>query len=484
MSREAKLNFQNQVRALNKAFEEIHLPSIERTHAQMSSLPVSDFAGRGRELMTEAQVKTCLLDPILGSLQWNLEILGSILVEAPLAPLTTDNHRRFLDYHGREVSEDSSDRSLLVIEAKRPSVSLPGDASRANELFVKDIIEALDWMSSVKMKKKGVNAEWIARLETLSDYVKRVHSTYSNAPCRAVITNSEWYVIFNNPEKTFVVGSLSVDDIIIFKNLQDIENRANEFYDNIAYVSLSKRIPPQHPSGLINFVNPGETVYVAHAIEIIFKDINGIQPIIALRLFVRVRTARKTWILIKNEYIPPYELLNQKNDKVSECLLIFEKYSNNLLNELKKYANLIILTPLDYEKLLEDDGIQTKWNSSYLCEERTGNAFEITTCNNSFHLTSNDQYDGCPYHTFGNCVLSGNASGSTAIYSPSLSPKAYFHSGSIFHCAHKSVHTLREKDCVILPVDTYLCCRRCVYFDRCWTDGGNRLPCVIGTSIA
>lgn len=122
MSREAKLNFQNRVAELKKAFEEIHIPSIERTHAQMNSLPEYAFAGRGRELMTEAQVKACLLDPILSSLNWDLDILDCILVEAPVAPLSTDKNRRFLDYHGREVSDDSKDKSLIVIEAKRPSV--------------------------------------------------------------------------------------------------------------------------------------------------------------------------------------------------------------------------------------------------------------------------------------------------------------------------------------------------------------------------
>jgi hypothetical protein len=131
-------------------------------------------------------------------------------------------------------------------------------------------------------------------------------------------------------------------------NLDDVESRANEFYYNIAYSSLSRQIPPQHLSGLINFIQPEETIYVTQAIEIIFQYIKEIQPIIAIRLFARVITPKKAWILIQKEYSPVYELLNQKNDKVTECLLTIEEYSKSLLTELVNQAKLILITSVEY----------------------------------------------------------------------------------------------------------------------------------------
>jgi hypothetical protein len=67
--------------------------------------------------------------------------------------------------------------------------------------------------------------------------------------------------------------------------------------------------------------------------------------------------------------------------------------------------------------------------------------------------------------------------GTSGIMRPSLKPRAYFPSGSLYHCAHQKVHSLRDNRCMLVGFETFFCCRACAFFDACWQEDGGRLPC-------
>src|SRR5690606_14631086 len=115
------------------------------------------------------QVRTYLLDPILTTLGWNIGSPAIVVVEDGVEPERV-GHRRFLDYHGRAQGEGTSARSLLVVEAKRASVTLPDDDPERCALLVATALTEFHRGQPVT----SVGGEWPSFLGTLVDYAKRV----------------------------------------------------------------------------------------------------------------------------------------------------------------------------------------------------------------------------------------------------------------------------------------------------------------------
>ena len=255
--------FRRRVRDLRKEYEH-NLEQIERDFARLKGIPWEDVKGSGREIALEIHARTYIIDPMLRGLGWDVTDPTKMLVEDRVKPdaVKAEGNRRYLDYHGRVNAEG---RSLVIVEAKRPSFDLPEPdrGSISNLIGIR-----LHAISADDPKGEPLSGKWEDLLKTLIDYVKRSKNEFGHAPARVVITNGEWYIVFKDVEATLLSENPNPDNIIVFKDLGDVESEAKKFYCLLNYRSLSGHIPPQHPSSLPEFILEGEEALCAQVVDV------------------------------------------------------------------------------------------------------------------------------------------------------------------------------------------------------------------------
>lgn len=476
MTDDERAELTRRIRDLARAYEH-WLSLIEKGVVQRGNARVS-----GRDVALEAHARAYAIDPLLTAIGWTLESPEKVVVEDAAEPLKdtageTQGHRRFLDYHGRDLDQS---KSLVIIEAKRPSFDLPKpDKASIAEFLSQGLAQIL---SGQTCELPGDWAEW---LKTLIDYANRIKRQYDCAPKCAAITNGQWYVVFREVPATILAGTPAASEIVIFHDLQDVANRCDEFYKLLAYPSLAEFIPPQHPAALPNFVAEGQTAVCARAIELCHVSHGEQQPLVSARVAAWVRSDGGAWVLFrKND--PRFTVLPNSTKETRKTAARLIKLSDNLVSDLGKYRALTFVSAGSFKAQASASimkGASWKvWQTALAVrrsDSRPGQEYVLFTLGEAaVHLTNLSDYARCPYHYWVNSDKEGN--GCNNILAPTCEPRAYYPSGSPYHCSHAAVHALRASRCVLIQLDSYLCCRHCALFDYCWPGGGKELPCRTG----
>lgn len=455
-------------------FETVVLPQVEQRYAADAGLGEA-ATGQGIELALEAITRRYLIDPLLAALGWKVTAIETLMVEAPVQRL--GQHRRFMDYHGYEVE---TGEPLLLVEAKRLSANPPRPRLRRgaqppNMTQPQLIAEAIKYKkipadSRRERDRIELLGDWDQWIDDLSGYVKGLHEQRKDVPCRVLITNGDWIIIFEDVEDAFISGSRpSVEKIRIFENHDDIIKNAPEIVEKLAYSQLSKHIPPQHPSELNKFLNDIEEITCSHALQIYYDPIaatgHHARPKISVALVIMVLSSGGVWVICeKKHYDKHFFELPYEKEKLYEVCRDIESQATLFLQEVRDVINkpVRLLSSTEYEKGSADKVL----NINLLVTGQLPSLFLL-----------NEVYNACPYHNWPKCQEEGNAVGNQPLFSPSLNPRAYFPSGNPFHCAHIKVHNLRKIRCRVQGFDTFLCCRRCTFFELCWHDEESQLPC-------
>jgi hypothetical protein len=145
---------------------------------------------------------------------------------------------------------------------------------------------------------------------------------------------------------------------------------------------------------------------------------------------------------------------------------------DELLEEMQKIHDVELVDVKSYEA---DQLLVPIFPDTVLMTREGSERFVLRIGANKAPLSTDAAFDNCPYHDYGPAFAEGF--GTVSIQQPSTNPRANFPSGSRYHCAHKSAHTLRRETCQLTAVDEFLCCRRCVLQERCWPSGFSQLPC-------
>jgi hypothetical protein len=183
------------------------------------------------------------------------------------------------------------------------------------------------------------------------------------------------------------------------------------------------------------------------------------------------------WIQFHKVYADDFIPLPHDPRQLAVALKSIEKRGRELLADLSRHRELHFLSAAEAESIEVQRRSTVSPNDrvAMLIRETRDRTLVLIGGSHS-HLSDNTDYDECRFHAFGECSATGDAV-EPAIFRPSLDPRAYFPSGSPYHCAHKAVHTQRQDRCVISRFEQHLCCRKCILFERCWPDGGASLPC-------
>ena len=464
--------------------------SSKETQKELERIEQEQF----KRAVLEYQIRLWVIDGLLYSLNW---IQNSTWNEKPtpvnmLPEMTVKSlqgTKRRMDYFGYETS---TYRPLLIVEAKRPSDILPippggVEAESISSLIVKSL------RRRIKLPR-----EWPDWLDSLKDYVRSVKAEMGAYPSRAVLTNGDWCIIFASPENTFARddGGRS-EDILVFRSSDEILQRAGEVFLALEHHQVLGTVADLTPGELRFVVDVDQIHQLAFGLRLRYvvsptasqSDV----PIVTVVPLVLARSADYSWIRITGQtharQLPPEyteEHLSFHFSQVHDDATSLMKTVEAQLNAVPAVCSV------------EEHYSSRESFSAHAGVLKIGECQIVFTGSETHFFRAQPSVSGCQYHDWLNCKRDGVAQGNTGMYGKSVvSPRAFFESGTVHHCAHRDVFSAKQSPimpnnrsrcgsrsggdgfafCEIAPFEDYLCCRTCVFEAVCTAAEVFRLPC-------
>jgi hypothetical protein len=448
------------------------LATLELQWEQESGLNPGDLKGKGRQEIVEAQVRQYLLDPLLARLGWNPSGPQQMVVEEGVATSEAGRNRRHLDYHGQDREPDGSIGSLLLVEAKRASVTLPN---------VPDV--RLGIANALRHHNAGdvptpLAADWQERLATLVDYAERIEEKTGAPPKVAVISNGDWFIVFDRLPQSLLAKAPSVEAIYVYPGRESINGDVKRFWRMLSYAGLSDLIPQQVPDALPDFMPAGSPSLLG----VFTSDINyqtierppEYQPAIQVRVLMKVQLPTGAWVTFRMAGTQFVEV-RSANGKTSSDLTELSQAAATLLGALRRHATIQLLNPMEAAQHFVD-----KNGAPGLCERVNDKQYVLVTGGNEIFVNSDSRWNACQYHNFANSQAAGypHSAGHQGV-PKSTFPRIYFADGHELHCSHRAMELERQRaGCFIAGFEESLCCKRCALNEQCYPAGTQRpLPC-------
>lgn len=474
MSRSGALAFHNELRRLNTHLLGDFLPRLTADYEVASGLPAGSLSMRGKELVNEAQVRRYILDPVLNCLGWDVNTPTRALVEAPAESNEAGAHRRFLDYFGRSTDESAS-ASLLIVEAKRLSLDIP---SHDPGISSKDAVLAA--LRTYRNSISDVSVEWKKIFDAATDYVNRlIDASSAGPPKRFMLTNGSWYIVFLNPVRTLANQVIDQGDILVAKDTDDACSMAQELYENLSYEALCEVVPRQSCTDLLRFIKTtGNPLSVSLAVEVSTGDV-GVKPMMSMTVVANVLVPSGSWVRFGQNPDTEDPVYLIKEAEMPAHMAELKRRADALLTSLEGQHPIAVVDAANYEST-RGARVPT-FPATVLLSKDGMNRYVLHLGNSAEPLLQSTDFDSCPFHAHANSHAAGLAIPETPILRPSSTPSAYFPNGSVYHCSHRTVHSIREDRCPIRALEDFLCCRKCSLQTRCWPTGFDSFPCQANT---
>ena len=472
-------------RRISDDYKIIFTPTIRKIRESYDDKKVSSSI----DSRLEFHARVYFVNAFLASLNWNLvakpeENLPNIFPEVPLRS-ERKGSIRFLDYLG---IERETDYPLLVVETKRPSASLP-QALGSSATYPEIISKGLSGESLM-----GEWNEWLN--DDISDYVRSTYAHTKQVPRCVIITNGDWLILFLDPSNAFIESGIpDPSRILVFNNRKDIETRFSEIFLHLEYQQVLGKTPPLALGNFLFYINPDAVDHVMHGLRLKYFEQPRIYekpaPNITVAPVLFLCSNYGAWLIVES---PPrdYELPH-KNQKLVQHLAEVKQAANKLLYEVNRKLGRSLhpcAISLHYDDIEKFEALQ-----SVLEYER--DEYFLVTGDNTHYLLIEPSAIKCPYHNWEICNRKGVSANSSPILARSTSPRSFFMSGELHHCAHRDVGvakanpvTMGNRDrcgsrsgregqafCEIWRFEQHLCCRICAFEKVCTRATIFRLPC-------
>jgi hypothetical protein len=438
-----------------------------------------EFVGARHSAHLEATTRKFVINEFMDGLLWDLSrMTREVVEEARVHGETT----LFLDYLG--VNPDTR-RPWLIVEAKawaKPMIAWSANGL-SNRTVSKNPTEmvaaAINHLKDGKEAKDSpVILEWAQWLEKLRDYVRDLKAESGIAVARAAITSGRWLVIIKDPQATLlddrVAGAL---ELLVYEG-QSLIQSSDTIFEHLSRISLLGDTPEfATPSQAAGLVTVDDVARVFRGVWLVRRTAGSQhrpRPLIHLYPIMVLDLTTGEKLVVNDE---PEFALPAKGDAVPNSTAELEAASDALLEQI----NAVLGASFVASPLNEFGGFPDRPGDPALSPiqplSRYPNEYIAVTGENAHFLRSAPSIASCAAHGWGALVSSGVQFGSMVLRS-SVEPASYFADGDAFHCAHRVVHERRDRQCFIAPFEKHLCCRACIYQDRCWSpDQLAALPC-------
>jgi len=475
--------FLQRFREIREKYDDLFAPSIAELRKQYVGTPQESQLNQ----ILEAHVRAYIVNALLHALNWRMDCrpedgLPNLYLEVPVLSQRTGTIR-FFDYLGLERE---TNKPLLIVETKRPSARLPQawkPAATYSEIIGRGLAG------------KKLKGEWNEWLDDLKDYVRSAYERTQEVPRRVVITNGDWLILFLDPADAFLDdGTHDPNRILVFADRKDIEERSDELFLHLERQRVLGETPALTPGELLFHVDPKEIDRVMHGLRLLYIEQQGLyqsSPVIKVAPVVFLRSRYGAWFRVE---APPnlYELPHQYKN-LKRHLREVERAAKSLLAEV----NRILRKRFKPFPLSKHYGDEDSFAALPGVVEVNRNEFLIVTGDKTHYLLPEPSVTNCPYHDWVECKKCGVPSNPGPIMERSTSPRAFFTSGELHHCAHRDVNSAKASPitdknrsrcgprsgkegqafCEIWRFEQYLCCRTCVFEEVCTKATVFRLPC-------
>jgi len=471
-------------RAIRTDYQDLFATRITAIRAKYTKEAEKDVADQA----LEAHARAYMINGLLAALNWRLDQkaedgLPNIFPEVPVLSKQTSTIR-FLDYLGLERQTDIP---LLIVETKRPNAQLPHILKRGNASHVEII--------GLGLAGEHLIGDWDEWLGDLKDYVRSVFERAQKVPDRAVIANGEWLIIFLDPADAFLEsGSRDPSRILVFADRSDIERRFNELYQRLEYEQILGKTRALTPVELPFFIAPEAVDSAIHGLRLRYIAVPRIynnSPVVNVAPVVFIHSRYGSWLRIE---APPLDFeLPHQSDQLPQHL----NYVDQAAKDLLARVNACLGTSFQAVPIQTHYADEAAFESLQGVIECQENDYLVVTGDKTHYLLSTPSVSNCPYHDWAACNRQSVPSNPGPIMIRSVSPRSFFISEELHHCAHRDVTAAKATSinstnrtrcgprsgldgqafCEIWRFEQHLCCRTCVFEEVCTKATVFQLPC-------
>ncbi len=469
-----------------------------------------------QEYWLECHVRDFVIDQLLSALNWQTRlweaadgyIAANLVTEQSPGgsrrfKAATEEHRRRMDYLGYSRE---TDRPLVVIEAKRPSVQLPGasspislpEAHPVGEIIAKTLTHIRDG----KSVPRGVGGVWKEALEQVGRYCRTVFETRGEWPSRAVLTNGNWIIVFANPQNAFTSNTeetISARHILVFESRNSVVEKHVHLWELIEYSQLAKEDRRLQVAQVPFVIDPSCIDSCSFGLRISYasKRTNYRKaPLLSVSPLLFARSEGGSFVQVATDWedeLPADDrepIVDHLGRVQAECSRLKEDFERTILGGRKLPLVTIDVHVTDTAAFRIRPFVQHFASPD-------GETFLVLTGSSTHVLTADSGYEGCAFHNHSLAVSNRVAQRSAPLLESLLDPKSYFVDGSAYHCTHKAVFVVKQEQvtrenrsrcgsrscrdggafCEIAGFEEFLCCRVCALYPACSIADAYSLPC-------
>ncbi|MCC8402663.1 hypothetical protein LJ655_12300 [Paraburkholderia sp. MMS20-SJTN17] len=467
---------------------------LDEVERELGAAAPDPYAGAGQGRPLEAQTRVRFFNRFVSLLGWDLGLGGDMAQEARIRAETTT----YMDYVGVTRLTRAPVVLLEVKAWDKPFIGRARGRSGA-ENAVELLVEGIRFFLGGGAKNDSpVTHEWYEYIEQVTGYVKGLKEQHGHDLARAVLASGQWLVIFTAPVKTFVNGNVSGADIIVLNRADFIAN-APRIFSELSRQVLVQDVPfPLRPPQLPDYLS-SDRLRAAYRGLLVHYQAKGAKifarkpQVFVYPAVVLERTDGALLTVVKESL--EFELVVSRGqnadgnhdsgrDNIDEHVVSVHAASEELLAECSRELGFVIVVSAiaefgGFPQALELNAAPQPRIQFVMRATPSGDEWIIVTGEASHILRQGPAVDPCRFHTWSECLRTGEALMQSAINFPRVQePRSFFVDGQKHHCAHRTLDERRTSTCYVRSIDQRVCCQACVFSTQCWSGGRERnLPC-------
>jgi hypothetical protein len=401
-----------------------------------------------------------------------------------------ESETKFLDYLGFDTQTTTP---LLIVEAKRPSATLP----RAQATAQYDQNARLRRIVADGLGDGKISGPWPRWLDQLRTYCRALESDGLRSVC---ITNGDWLIIFADPRNAFLTnGPVDHDQIYIYENFSEVHRRSEEVFRLLEYYSLAGNLPEIVPGDLPSLFAGCRSASAMHAIQVDYNETShgyGREPVVYITPLLFLKPQAGGWLRVGRGGAGPFPLPHGRDSpKLGEHLDQVAQAAASLLtdvaHQLRLHPDVVDLK--DHNPELEG----LAYTAGCPTDSHTHHRFVVVTGRCTHFVKRRPSVPDCPLHWWAEGKRSGRQVGDAPVHESSVDQRALFSDGLDHHCADRDVFAVKHPHapvrddsnmlqsfgapsgpiCKVWDFERRLCCRTCVFEEVCEAVPAFNLPC-------
>jgi hypothetical protein len=446
---------------------------------------------REGDQLLEAHVRV-FIDGLLAALNWQPGVETNAATNlVPESPVYSEDRARirFLDYLGFEARNPQ--KPLLIVEAKRPSSSLPRTKASVglSEPPIQALLSGLGGADMIE--------DWSSWISTARDYVRSIAARSHYIPKRLVVTNGDWMIVFTDPDQTFCQDQPDRRSIRVFTNRDELLLEHTQIFALLEHQQVLGSVQPLAVEELAFYAASADIDRILHGLRLMYQvdhDFYAAVPNIKVMPVIHLRTRGGLWLVVEERMTG--EVLPQRPEHLAEHCSKVSSIALKLIARVRSVLGLTLLPTTVAEHYRESE--PSDYPVGLLGSRRVlGTATEeyiIATGTHTHYFKLRPTVAGCPHHG-----IDETGRAPLELSGQNMKPRVFFVLGQDQRCCHTGVH--REKRillqpdnrqrcgprsgenmqafCEIFKFEESLCCRACAFEEVCTRAPAFVLPCLV-----